>query len=953
MPNTIYYTKLETDYLIQQAKKQFSSAYGTAKPLSPTDDAPVVAGWYKPVVSSPSPGTNYPNAGNLKAISGTDTLFFFDGTTWTKVENTYPEASQNIKKFQALTFPVPAGTQAIYNDIYWYVLPGKTADVTDLPSDSSLIWKRIGDAVLDYTSNITNVRTDTYTTNSYFINANSFSGFGFDYGIVKNFNQATFKIGQITGTSFPFTEVNIRICENSETGTELVRINKTITIAEGNFQDVTFDFPLIENATNQNIWIEYWVNGKTGLFKGNINTNVNYRYKTTSMVNNAATGFNIQSTASSAPNVRAYMVLNRVIQTPLIKPSLVTNVLSTTDFKPIQSSRVAQEFSKYDELIVDGFDADTTVVKGTKTVNVQTSTFKGWGQLFAGLNNFNRLGYLFRAFDNTLIPTQVRCVIRKTSNTGPIVFDMTKSATLQFNVAQMIYFDLPTVYDNSANDELFISFFANGMIALYGGLATTDFDAAHTTKYSTAVLSDTANASVTNLRYQLYTEILKGELSKQISQKEITRMFAEEGGFEDPDLILTSRTWLFPTFQYNIYNQNVCVTKYGDNLNNYRLNFDGTVGKQTNRGFRLDNVGTSLNTNITVEVARGRNSIVTKSQNLLSTTPTNGTGVNRSVLVIGDSLVNNNNITSPLKAVFDADPMDVTFIGTLGSTGTKHEGRGGWRIVDYYGQGRLLYQINVTGIAVAPGINARYSQGANTYNVDEVNISGGTGYFSVSIIAGTAPAASGTLNKVSGTGDATVNYTSSVATPGNPFYFATTGKFDLGYYLTSTSQSLTDNDWIFFQLGVNDMFSSTDLVDANSRAVTMLSQLNEIIANIHAYNANIRIGIIVTTPNANQDAFGESYTVGQLSELYRKTGLVTWQKKLLEAYDNTATINSKTYLISTHLNLDIDNNFPTVTRAVNSRNTATEIIQSNGVHPASTGYAQIADMYAGIIKYFG
>jgi lysophospholipase L1-like esterase len=953
MPNTNYYSKLETDYLIQEAKKQFSSVYGDAKPLQPTDPAPTTAGWYKPTTSSPSPGTNYPNAGNLKSIEGFETLFFFDGTVWTKTEEKFPEASQNITKFLNLEFPVPAGTQTIYDDKYWYVLPGQTATVTDLPSDTSTIWKRIGDAVLDFTTITSNIRPDTYTTNSYFINANAFSGFGFDYGIVNNFNQATFKIGQIVGTSSPFTEVNIRICENSQTGTELARVNKTISIAEGNFQDVTFDFPLIANTTNQNIWIEYWVNGKTGLFKGSINTNVNYRYKTTTMVNNAATGFNIQSTASSAPNVRAYMVLNRTTRTPLIKTSLTTNILSLTDTRPIQSARVAEEFDKYNKLIVDGFSADTTVIKGTTAVNVQTSTFKGWGQLFAGLTNFNRVGYIFRAFDNTLIPTQVRCVIRKTSNTGDVIFDQTKPATLQFNVNQKIYFDLPAIYDNVANDELFISFFADGMIALFGGLATSDFDALHTVKYSTAVLSNTANANVTNPRYQLYTEILKGQITKQLGQPEVDRILVQAGGFESPDLILTSRVWLYPGFQYNIYNPNVCVTKYGDNVTNYRLNYDGTVGKQTNRGFRLDNVGASLNTNITVDLAKGRNSIVTKSQNLLSTTAANGTGITRNVLVIGDSLVNNNNITAPLKSVFDADPMDVTFIGTLGSTGTKHEGRGGWRIVDYYGQGRLLYQINVTGLAVAPGINARYTQGANIYNVDEVNISGGTGYFSVSIIAGSAPAVSGTLTKSTGTGDTTITYASSTATPGNPFYFATTGKFDLGYYLTSTSQSLTDNDWIFFQLGVNDMFSSTDLVDSNSRVATMLTQLNEIIANIHAYNANIRIGLVVTTPNANQDAFGESYTVGQLSEMYRKTGLVTWQKKMIEAFDNTATINSKTYLISAHLNLDIDNNFPTITRAVNSRNTTTETIQSNGVHPASSGYAQIADMYAGIIKYFG
>lgn len=59
------------------------------------------------------------------------------------------------------------------------------------------------------------------------------------------------------------------------------------------------------------------------------------------------------------------------------------------------------------------------------------------------------------------------------------------------------------------------------------------------------------------------------------------------------------------------------------------------------------------------------------------------------------------------------------------------------------------------------------------------------------------------------------------------------------------------------------------------------------------------------------------------------------------------------HLVSAHLNLDTDYNFPSSSVAVNSRNTTTISMQNNGVHPDTNGNAQIADMYAGIIKYFG
>lgn len=72
------------------AEKFYQLIGNVAKPLSPTDAAPSAIGWYKPQVYSDSPGTNYPNAGNLKAINGYDTLFHFDGTAWKKTESKIP-----------------------------------------------------------------------------------------------------------------------------------------------------------------------------------------------------------------------------------------------------------------------------------------------------------------------------------------------------------------------------------------------------------------------------------------------------------------------------------------------------------------------------------------------------------------------------------------------------------------------------------------------------------------------------------------------------------------------------------------------------------------------------------------------------------------------------------------------------------------------------------------------
>lgn len=63
---------------------------GIAKPLSIADATPTTAGWYKPTTS----GT-YANAGGLVAQNGYDTLFYFDGTTWSLIATDLPQPIVN------------------------------------------------------------------------------------------------------------------------------------------------------------------------------------------------------------------------------------------------------------------------------------------------------------------------------------------------------------------------------------------------------------------------------------------------------------------------------------------------------------------------------------------------------------------------------------------------------------------------------------------------------------------------------------------------------------------------------------------------------------------------------------------------------------------------------------------------------------------------------------------
>lgn len=108
-------------------KKVVSNILGT---ISPTDAAPTVKGSYKPTIA----GT-YTNLGGLVAKEGYDTLFYFNGTTWSKSEVAMPKGAdgKTIEDWSAKTFT--AGSNVFYNGkIYANIADALSTDVPGLAS---------------------------------------------------------------------------------------------------------------------------------------------------------------------------------------------------------------------------------------------------------------------------------------------------------------------------------------------------------------------------------------------------------------------------------------------------------------------------------------------------------------------------------------------------------------------------------------------------------------------------------------------------------------------------------------------------------------------------------------------------------------------------------------------------------------------------------------------------
>lgn len=182
----------------------------------------------------------------------------------------------------------------------------------------------------------------------------------------------------------------------------------------------------------------------------------------------------------------------------------------------------------------------------------------------------------------------------------------------------------------------------------------------------------------------------------------------------------------------------------------------------------------------------------------------------------------------------------------------------------------------------------------------------------------------------------------------NAFWDPSTSAFDFSYYMTQ--QSYESVDYVFINLGINDTFNYTDDDSLKTETTNILARYQTMIDSIHAYNTDIKIGIMVTIPpSANQDAFGDDYFNWQTQWRYKRNNWI-WAEALLAYFKNKET--SGIYIVPVNVNLDTEHNMQTETVAVNSRNSSTVVRQNNGLHPADSGYYQIADVVYYWLKGF-
>lgn len=184
--------------------------------------------------------------------------------------------------------------------------------------------------------------------------------------------------------------------------------------------------------------------------------------------------------------------------------------------------------------------------------------------------------------------------------------------------------------------------------------------------------------------------------------------------------------------------------------------------------------------------------------------------------------------------------------------------------------------------------------------------------------------------------------------PTSPF-FNGGASLDIPGYLSANSITLAADDWVLINLGINDVFGQTSDSGAQAIADAMVVHYTTLINAFKAHEAGLRFAICLTIPPcAMQSAFGDNYLSGQTQARYKQNVIVV-NRELIASFGGREA--EDLYLCPITAGLDPVWNFPYIEEAANSRASKTITRWTNGVHPSSEGYAQIADQVFAFLKY--
>lgn len=715
------------------------------------------------------------------------------------------------------------------------------------------IYERVGTIVEQGSFGTTNTGGWTFETST-------FSGWGTVIGAVQGLKGVRFYARSWDPTK-EISRIRCRIKTVNHSGTILA--NKTVDVSVplgvDTLVEVEFD-TIIENAANDVLWLEWNSDGRSGIRHVTTGIYTSPPYEKVRYFANsdpASMDASLQASGSQLVQYCEFFTRDEALPQVVIGEAFVGDL-----FKRSAMQRLFQA-----QFINEAIEDNAATIFSS----FESSTFSGWGQAIGSPQNFDQIEINIRSWDANTPVTLVRVRVRENDQDGTVLLDKTVAFSSPVGVFKKVIVNSDQPIANTSDTPLWLEYFTNGKCGI-NNLAAAVYPTPKL-RYSTAQSTTiTTTIEVTSAAQNFWWRVALRD--SQIASFEPTEellgvLNLGTSVTADAEILMPSTLRLVAGREFNVYFE--AVMKSTIPYNQWDWDVAATPGAQWDNFWRVPASGTGSasagTTTLTLSMYYWQKLIAQKAISLNVVASTNGNGVTRKCLFIGDSLTAANFYTAELVTLFAADVMNISLLGTIGSGSNFHEGVSGKTFAYHYSD------------------------------------------------------------------------------PLSNFVFS--GSFDFAQYLSTNGFTMAANDWVFFQLGINDVFNLTpDNIDASIDAILATAQ--SMIAGIQATVPGIRIGIGLVTPSAaQQNAFGDDYFNGQPRwkfEINRRCFI----SKVIEKWG--ASEGSKIYLVPVHANLDLYNNFPTGSQAFNSRNATTRTIQTNGVHPALSGYQQMADSYYHFIK---
>lgn len=303
------------------------------------------------------------------------------------------------------------------------------------------------------------------------------------------------------------------------------------------------------------------------------------------------------------------------------------------------------------------------------------------------------------------------------------------------------------------------------------------------------------------------------------------------------------------------------------------------------------------------------------------------------VLTFGDSL------TSSGDWVHHADeclPDNVKFCGEMNKDGTGYFGVGGWSWNRYITVGVEEARFQVEDVSLI-SIGATYGDAdGNIFKIKETNITGSSGNVLASLEGkkGLPAPASGTLTRLSGSGDKTMRYTGCALESANPLWNGTEMSFR-NYVNTYAGGRV---DVVCVLLGWNEVKPwMTDFTVLMSRARRFCQTLHREYPRAKVKIMGLQIPSVTGGIGNSYGATGTGYADGY--------GLARTVLNLNRAYEDLADeLGDYVEFLGVSCQFDSEYNMPYTEADVNLYNPDKEMLGTNGLHPSLAGYKQIGDV---------